>query len=51
MQLDSTSDVVTRLYAAAPEATEIVEGLEADLPDPADEILLDSMPISIYGGG
>jgi len=51
VQLDSASDVVTRLYAAAPEAGEIVERLEADLPDPADEILLDSMPISIYGGG
>jgi tRNA-dihydrouridine synthase B len=51
VQLDSTSDVVTRLYAAAPEASEIVERLEADLPDRADEILLDSMPISIYGGG
>ena len=51
VQLDSTEDVVTRLLAAAPEAAELVEQLEADLPDPADEILLDSMPISIYGGG
>ena len=51
VQLDSTEDVVTRLFAAAPGAAEIVERLEAELPDPADEILLDEMPISIYGGG
>ena len=51
VQLDSTEDVVTRLFAAAPGAAEIVDRLEAELPDPADEILLDHMPISIYGGG
>ena len=51
VQLETTHEVVTRLYAAAPGAAEIVERLEAELPDPADEILLDSMPISIYGGG
>ena len=51
VQLSSTEDVVTRLLAAAPGAAEIVEQLEAELPDPADEILLEGMPISIYGGG
>jgi nifR3 family TIM-barrel protein len=51
VQLESTEDVVMRLLAAAPGAAELVERLEAELPDPADEILLDSMPISIYGGG
>jgi tRNA-dihydrouridine synthase B len=51
VQLESTEEVVTRLLAAAPCAAELVERLEAELPDPADEILLDSMPISIYGGG
>jgi tRNA-dihydrouridine synthase B len=51
VQLESTEEVVTRLFAAAPGAAEIVERLEAELPDPTDEILLDSMPISIYGGG
>jgi tRNA-dihydrouridine synthase B len=51
VQLGSTDEVVTRLFAAAPGAAAIVEQLEAELPDPADEILLDSMPISIYGGG
>jgi tRNA-dihydrouridine synthase B len=51
VQLETTEEVVTRLFAAAPGAAEIVVRLEAELPDPADEILLDSMPISIYGGG
>jgi tRNA-dihydrouridine synthase B len=51
VQLETNEEVVTRLFAAAPGAAEIVEKLEAELPDPADEILLDSMPISIYGGG
>jgi hypothetical protein len=51
VQLDSTEEVVTRLLAAAPGAAQLVERLEAELPDPTDEILLDSMPISIYGGG
>jgi tRNA-dihydrouridine synthase B len=51
VQLETTGDVITRLYAASPGAAQIVERLEAELPDPADEILLDRMPISIYGGG
>jgi tRNA-dihydrouridine synthase B len=51
VRLDSTEEVVTRLLAAAPGAAELVERLEAEQPDPADEILLDSMPISVYGGG
>jgi tRNA-dihydrouridine synthase B len=42
--------VELRLLAAAPGAAEVLEGLEADLPQ-VDEVLLDSMPISIYGGG
>jgi len=51
VELATIDEVVTRLYAAAPAAHELVERLEAELPDPADEILLDQMPISIYGGG
>jgi tRNA-dihydrouridine synthase B len=51
VQLETADDVVTRLFAAAPGAAEIVTRLEAELPDPSDEILLDQMPISIYGGG
>jgi tRNA-dihydrouridine synthase B len=49
MQLDSTEDVVTRLLAVAPGAAELLVELEADVPE--SEILLDGMPISLYGGG
>jgi tRNA-dihydrouridine synthase B len=50
-QLHSTDEVVTRLLAAAPGAAELVERLEAELPDPDDDVLLDQLPISVYGGG
>jgi tRNA-dihydrouridine synthase B len=49
MQLESTEDVVTRLLAAAPGAAEHLVELEADIPE--SEILLEGMPISLYGGG
>jgi len=48
--LDSTAEVERRLLAAAPGALPYLERLEEELPA-ADEILLDSLPISIYGGG
>jgi len=51
VQLTSTEDVVTRLLAAAPGAAELVDRLEAELPNPEDEVVLEDMPISIYGGG
>ncbi|HVM57120.1 MAG TPA: tRNA-dihydrouridine synthase [Gaiellaceae bacterium] len=51
VQLQDTEEIVTRLLAAAPGAAEIVARLEAELPDPADGILLDELPISPYGGG
>jgi nifR3 family TIM-barrel protein len=51
VMLHSTEDVVTRLLAAAPGAAELVERLEAELPDPDDDVLLDQLPISVYGGG
>jgi nifR3 family TIM-barrel protein len=51
VQLDSIDEVIVRLLAAAPGAAEIVQRLEAELPDPASDVLLDGMPISIYGGG
>jgi tRNA-dihydrouridine synthase B len=51
VQLHSTEEVVTRLLAAAPGAAELVERLEAELPPAEDEILLDELPISLYGGG
>src|SRR6478609_8273000 len=51
VQLHSTDEVVIRLLAAAPGAADFVERLEAELPDPDDDVLLDRLPISVYGGG
>jgi len=51
VQLDSTDEVIRRLLAAAPGAADLLEQLEAALPDPADDVLLEGMPISIFGGG
>jgi nifR3 family TIM-barrel protein len=50
VQLRTLPEVETRLLAAAPGAREVLERLEGELPE-ADEILLDQLPISIYGGG
>ncbi len=51
VQLETTEEVVTRLFAAAPGAAPLVERLEAELPTAEDEVLLDTLPISVYGGG
>ena len=51
VELKTTEDVVTRLFAAAPGAAPRVERLEAELPAAVDEVLLDRLPISVYGGG
>jgi tRNA-dihydrouridine synthase B len=51
VMLPSLEEVELRLFAAAPGARLVLERLVRDLPDPADEVLLDSLPISIYGGG
>jgi tRNA-dihydrouridine synthase B len=48
--LGTTHEVERRLLAAAPGAADVLERLEADLPR-VDEVLLDTMPISVYGGG
>ena len=48
--LPTVAEVETRLLAAAPGAAEVLEALEAALPE-VDEVLLDSLPISLYGGG
>ncbi|MBA3348033.1 MAG: hypothetical protein H0T13_05680 [Actinobacteria bacterium] len=48
--LDSTVEVERLLLAAAPGALPLIAQLEEGLPA-ADETLLDSLPISIYGGG
>ena len=42
---------MTRLFAAAPGAAPLVDRLEAELPTAEDEVLLDALPISVYGGG
>jgi nifR3 family TIM-barrel protein len=51
VQLRTTDEVVTRLFAAAPGAAPLVERLEAQLPAAEEEVLLDALPISVYGGG
>src|SRR3954453_11171873 len=51
LELGTTEEVVTRLFAAAPGSAPLVERLEAGLPVAEDEILLDALPISVYGGG
>jgi tRNA-dihydrouridine synthase B len=51
VMLPTLDEVELRLLAAAPAAREVLERLEAETPDRADELLLDSLPISIYGGG
>jgi tRNA-dihydrouridine synthase B len=51
VQLRTTDEVIDRLYAAAPGAASFVAQLEAARPDPAQDVLLDTLPISVYGGG
>ena len=51
VMLPSLEEVESRLLKAAPGARFVLERLLSELPDPADEVLLDSLPISIYGGG
>jgi nifR3 family TIM-barrel protein len=48
--LPTLDEVERRLLAAAPGAAEVLARLEEELP-PVEEVLLDGMPISIYGGG
>ena len=50
VMLPTIAEVELRLFAAAPGARDVLERLEAELPD-VDEVLLDSLPISLYGGG
>jgi tRNA-dihydrouridine synthase B len=51
VMLPTVAEVEAHLLAAAPGARFVLERLLAELPDPEDEVLLDSLPISIYGGG
>ena len=50
VMLPTLAEVETRLFAAAPGARFVLERLLDELPD-VDEVLLDSLPISVYGGG
>jgi tRNA-dihydrouridine synthase B len=50
VMLPTLADVETRLLAAAPGASAELGRLESEL-EPVDEVLLDSLPISLYGGG
>ena len=50
VMLPTLAEVETRLLAAAPGARDVLDRLEEDLGE-VDEVLLDSLPISIYGGG
>src|SRR5437764_894569 len=49
VQLHTTEDVVTRLFAAAPGAAPLVERLQAALPAAEDVTVLDRLPISCCG--
>jgi tRNA-dihydrouridine synthase B len=49
--MPSLADVERRLFEAAPGARFVLERLLDEVPDPGGEVLLDSLPISIYGGG
>jgi len=50
VQLETLDEVEERLFAAAPGAADVLERLEAELPNGEDDVVLD-LPISIYGGG
>ena len=50
VRLGTIDEVETRLLAAAPGARFVLERLEGELPE-VEEILLDQLPISVYGGG
>ncbi|HEY3961022.1 MAG TPA: tRNA-dihydrouridine synthase [Gaiellaceae bacterium] len=50
VMLPTLAEVEIRLFAAAPGARFVLERLLDELPD-VDEVLLDSLPISLYGGG
>ena len=49
-QIDDLDEIERRLLAAAPGAAALVEKLLDEHPT-VDEVLLEGMPISIYGGG
>jgi nifR3 family TIM-barrel protein len=50
VQLESVEAVETRLFETVPGARFVLARIEQEQPQ-VDEVLLDDMPISIYGGG
>ena len=50
VQLETTGEVEARLLAAVPGARFVLARIEQDQPA-VDEVLLENMPISVYGGG
>jgi nifR3 family TIM-barrel protein len=47
--LETTDEVIERLFAAVPGAADVLERLEAEQPEVDDALL--ELPVSIYGGG
>jgi tRNA-dihydrouridine synthase B len=50
VQLQTPSEVETRLFESIPGARFVLTRIEQEQPE-VDDVLLDDMPISIYGGG
>ena len=50
VQLETTAEVEARLFEAVPGARFVLARIEQDQPA-VDEVLLEDMPISVYGGG
>ena len=50
VQLEKVADVEARLFETVPGARFVLVRIEQEQPE-VDEVLLDDMPISIYGGG
>jgi nifR3 family TIM-barrel protein len=50
VQLKTTAEVEARLFESTPGARFVLTRIEQEQPE-VDEVLLDDMPISIYGGG
>ncbi|MDP9259205.1 MAG: tRNA-dihydrouridine synthase family protein, partial [Actinomycetota bacterium] len=50
VQLETTVEVEARLFESTPGARFVLTRIEQEQPE-VDEVLLDDMPISIYGGG
>ena len=50
VQLETTAEVEARLFESTPGARFVLTRIEQEQPE-VDEVLLDDMPISIYGGG